>query len=120
MSGYLSPEQFPDLNLSQRAAIGRFQDTRSVSVGQAIVNTSKGQRNAIRGAQTSEDVRNWGLLGEPGIKAEQVVDASNRYGLMGPPHGLGETVLRAYSGEGKAYRPNTLYDNQDDNPLPPR
>lgn len=109
MSGYLSPEQFPDLNLSQREAIRRFQDTRSVSMGQAIVNTSKGQRNAIREAQTSEDVRNWGTLGEPGIKGAQVVEASRRYGLMGPPHGLGETVLRAYSGKERAHRPNTLY-----------
>jgi len=98
----LSPEEFgdvPGLELSQREALRRFQTTRTVSVGGEIVKTSKGQRSRAREVRTPEDLKRWGRVDEPGIKAEQVSSAANRYGLMGPHDSLGRTIHRAYSRE---------------------
>ena len=98
----LSPEEFaevPGLELSQRAALHRFRNTRTVSVGGEVVKVSKGQRNRAREIQTEDDLKNWARVDEPGVKAEQVSRAAQRYGLMGPHDSLGRTIHRAYSRE---------------------
>ena len=92
----LSPQEF---NLPQRAALERFQKTRSVSVGGEIVKISQGLRNQAREVLTAEDLKQWGRVDAPGVKPEKVSRAAQRYGLMGPHDTLGRTVYRAYSRE---------------------